>query len=112
MKKTAIAITAILLSALFTACASKQTIKSGEADVKKPINCATAEADIRVLESEKIHASQQLAAGVTSIVPVSLVLNVAKGTEKSDVKVATGDYNKMLDDKINEIKIKCGQVLE
>lgn len=112
MKRTAIVITAILLSVLLTACASKQTIKEGEAEAKKPVNCATAEADIRVLKSEKVHASQQLAAGVTSIVPVGLVVNVAKGSEGSQVKVATGDYNKMLDDKINEIKMKCGLVLE
>ena len=100
-------ITAILISAFLTACASKQTIKEGEMDAKKPVNCATAEADIRVLKSEKVHASQQMAAGVTAIVPVGLVVNVAKGTEGSQAKVATGDYNKMLDKKIAEIKKEC-----
>ena len=71
-------------------------------------NTAFPEADIRVLKSEKVHASQQLAAGVTAIVPVSLVVNLAKGTEGSQAKVATGDYNKMLDAKIAEIKQECG----
>jgi hypothetical protein len=108
MKKTAMVITAILLSALLTACASKETIKEGETDAKKTVNCATAEGDIRALKSEKVHASQQMAAGVTAIVPVGLVVNVAKGTEGSQAKVATGDYNKMLDDKIAEIKRECG----
>ena len=108
MKKTAMVITAILLSALLTSCASKETVKEGQADAKKSVNCATAEADIRVLKSEKVHASQQMAAGVTAIVPVGLVVNVAKGTEGSQAKVATGDYNKMLDDKIAEIKRECG----
>jgi PBP1b-binding outer membrane lipoprotein LpoB len=108
MKKTAIIITVILLSALLSACASKETVKKGEADAKKPVNCATAEGDIRVLKSEKVHASQQMAAGVTALVPVGLVVNVAKGTEGSQAKVATGDYNKMLDDKIAEIKKECG----
>jgi hypothetical protein len=112
MKKTGMVITAILLSALLTACASKQTIKEGEVDAKKPVNCATAEADIRVLNSEKVHASQQLAAGVTAIVPVGLVVNVVTGTEGSQAKVATGDYNKMLDNKITEIKMTCGLELE
>jgi len=108
MKKATTVITAILLSVLLIACASKQTIKAGDADVKKSVNCATAEGDIRALNSEKVHARQQLAAGVTAIVPIGLVVNVAEGTERSQAKVATGDYNKMLDDKIAEIKQKCG----
>jgi hypothetical protein len=108
MKKTTMIITAILLSALLTACASKETVKEGDADVKKQVNCATAEGDIRALKSEKVHASQEMADGVTAIVPVGLVVNVAKGAEGSQVKVATGDYNKMLDDKIAEIKQECG----
>jgi hypothetical protein len=82
--------------------------KKGDADAKKSVNCATAEGDIRVLKSEKVHASQQMAAGVTAILPVGLVVNVAKGTEGSQAKVATGDYNKMLDNKIAEIKRECG----
>ena len=99
---------AILLSALLTACASTQSVKKGEADAKKSVNCATAEGDIRVLKSEKVHASQQMAAGVTAIVPVGLAVNVVKGTEGSQAKVATGDYNKMLDAKIAEIQQECG----
>ena len=102
------AITAIFLSILLTACASTKTYEKGEADAKKPVNCATAEADIRVLQSEKAHASQQMAAGVTAIVPVGLVVSVATGTEGAKAKVATGEYNKMLDDKIAEIKRECG----
>ena len=108
MKKTALVIMAILLSAILTSCASKETVKEGQADAKKQVNCATAEGDIRVLKSEKVHASQQMAAGVTAIVPVGLAVNVVKGTEGSQAKVATGDYNKMLDAKIAEIKQECG----
>ena len=49
---------------------------------------------------------------VTAIVPVGLVMNVVKGTEGSQAKVATGDYNNMLDKKITEIKLQCGLVLQ
>jgi len=108
MRKVTMTITAIFLCTLLIACASTDTIKKGEADAKKPVNCATAEADIRVLQSEKTHASQQIAVGVTAIVPVSLVVGVATGTEGTKAKVATGEYNKMLDDKIAEIKQECG----
>jgi hypothetical protein len=50
----------------------------------------------------------RVAAGVESIVPVSLVVNLASGTEGDKAKVASGEYNKMLDKKIAEIKSTCG----
>lgn len=108
MKKTAKTILAISLCTLITACASQQTVDKGMRDAKKPINCATAEADIRVLESEKTHASEQLATGVATLVPVGLVVSVAEGNTGQNASVATGDYNEMLDNKIAEIKMRCG----
>ncbi len=76
--------------------------------MKQPINCATAEGDIRMLEHEKAHVAQEVAEGVTAIFPAGLVLGVVTGTEKTKVKVAIGDYNKMIDKRIAEIKEKCG----
>ena len=108
MKKIALTVVVMFFCALVTSCASNKTVKQGMADAKKPVNCATAEGDIRALKSEKTHASQQLADGVMAIIPVSLVVGVATGTEGSKAKVATGDYNKMLDKKIAEIKSQCG----
>lgn len=108
MKKLTFIITAGFLCTLLVSCASTDRYKKGEADAKKAINCSTAEADIRVLQSEKAHASQQLAAGVTAIVPVGLVVGVATHTEGTKASVASGHYNKMLDDKIAEIRAKCG----
>ena len=108
MRKVTMTITAIFLSTLLISCASQDIIKKGQADAKKPVNCATAECDIRVLQSEKTHADQQMAAGVSSVVPVGLVVGTATGQEGTNVKVATGSYNKMLDDKIAEIKRECG----
>jgi hypothetical protein len=35
-------------------------------------------------------------------------MNTASGTEGDQAKVASGEYNKMLDKKIAEIKTKCG----
>lgn len=106
MKKFSVALLAICLCMFIASCASHY--KQGEKDIKKPVNCATAEADIRVLENEKVHASQQLAAGVSAIMPIGLVAGVATGTEGAKAKVATGDYNKMIDEKIAEIKKECG----
>ena len=82
--------------------------EKGEQDLQKPVNCATAEGDIRALMSEKAHTSDQIAAGVTAIVPIGLVVNAAKGKEGQTMKVASGKYNKMIDTKIAEIKSECG----
>lgn len=109
MKKVNAIVLAIFLGVLVSASsASSADYKKGEADVKKPVNCATAEADIRVLNSEKAHAAEQLADGVTAIMPIGLVFSTLTGTEGSKASVATGEYNKMLDDKIAEIKKQCG----
>jgi hypothetical protein len=107
MKKITMTIVAISLCALLTACASDKVTK-GQVDAKMPVNCASAEADIRVLKSEKVHASEQLAAGVGSIVPVGIFTNAVSGTTTTNIKVTTGEYNKMLDAKIAEIKKTCG----
>ena len=94
------------LVAILAACAP--TTKQAQDDLQKPINCATAEGDIRVLKSEKKHVGAEIAAGITAIVPIGLVVHAAKGEEGQTMKVATGKYNKMIDARIAEIKEKCG----
>jgi len=86
----------------------KKQEKMAQQEEKKPVNCATAEGDIRSLKSEKVHAAQQLEAGITAIVPIGLVAGVATGTEGTKAQMATGEYNKKLDKKIAEIKQECG----
>lgn len=107
MKHLIFAVVAVFLCTLLTSCASKNKMDKVEAEMKSPINCATAEADIRMLEGEKTHAGEQLAAGVMAIVPASMVVGMATGTEDDKAKVATGEYNKMIEARINEIKIQC-----
>lgn len=82
--------------------------KAGEEMVAQPINCATAEGDIRMLMHEKAHVEDQIAQGVSAFSPAGLVVGVATGTEGTKAKVASGEYNKMIDKKIAEIKEQCG----
>ena len=79
-----------------------------EQDMKKPINCATAEGDIRMLQHEKAHVTDQILQGVSSISPAGAVVGLAKGTEGTSLNVTTGKYNKMIDERIAEIKAHCG----
>jgi len=91
---------------LVPACAMQY--KKTEEGMQQPINCATAQGDLRVLEEEKVNVAQQIAAGVTSIFPAGLVIGLVTGTAGAKMRVATGDYNKMLDQRIAEIKQQCG----
>jgi hypothetical protein len=95
-------------AALITAgCAAPDT-KTAQASEAKPVNCATAEGDLRALTSEKAHVSKEIENGVASIVPIGLVVNLAMGTEKARFEVGTGEYNRMIDKKMAEIKSTCG----
>jgi len=106
MRKVSVAVVVICLMISLTNCAMKQ--KEVENEIQQPINCATAEGDIRVLESEKAHVGQQIVEGVTSITPPGFLVGVVTGTEKEKMKVGVGEYNEMIDKRIAEIKEKCG----
>jgi len=106
MKKVNRVIAVVCMVLLLPACAMKQ--KKVEKEMKQPVNCATAEGDIRMLQHEKAHVVQQIAEGVTAIVPASLVIGLVTLTEKEKIRVATGEYNKAIDKRIAEIKAQCG----
>lgn len=99
------AVVALTLVVATSGCA--YTFKEDAKATKQPINCATAEGDLRMLASEKANLAEQIAMGVTAIVPVGLVIGVVTMTEGTKVKVATGEYNKMIDARIAEIKSTC-----
>jgi len=107
MKKAITATLVIFFIISLIACAAQKQ-KQVEQDMKQPINCATAEGDIRALEHEKAHVAEQVAAGVTAIVPAGLVIGLVSGTEETKMRVSTGDYNEMIDKRIAAIKEKCG----
>ncbi|MHC4710225.1 MAG: hypothetical protein ACYTA3_07345, partial [Planctomycetota bacterium] len=66
MRKASLVIMVICLMISLVACAAKHQ-KQVEQEMKQPINCATAEGDIRLLKHEKAHVAQQMAEGVTAI---------------------------------------------
>ena len=94
--------------AMFTLAGCALQEKQVEQGLNQPINCATAEGDIRVLESEKAHVARQIVAGVTSIAPAGIVVGLVTGTIGTKFRVATGEYNQKIDARIAEIKRTCG----
>jgi hypothetical protein len=97
----------VLLVALVVAACSPQS-KEAKQEMAKPVNCATAEGDIRMLEGEKAHVGKEILAGVSSFAPAGFVVGIATGTEGEKLEVAGGEYNKKIDAKMAEIKSTCG----
>jgi hypothetical protein len=98
----------LFILAFMAGCATAKQEKKVADSLDDTINCPTAEGDIRALESEKKHANQQAAAGVQAIVPVSAIVHMVQGTEGTQFKVMTGDYDKAIDKRIAQIKEACG----
>ena len=106
--KTAVrsGIFALAVGTLVCGCALDEK-KTAEKIQTMPINCPTADGELRILESEKKTTAQRIEAGVLTVVPIGLVVGLVTTTEGTKYRIATGEYNKMIDDKISEIKQKC-----
>jgi hypothetical protein len=106
------------LALLATACASEPDDEpmapSGAAATAPPaaaatsqseeINCATAQADLRVLKSEQSHAMERAMGGGSTMVPSGLVTE----PEFSASPVGAGEYSDYLSSRISEIQEACG----
>ena len=79
-----------------------------EYDLAKPIDCSSAEEDIKTLEQEKVEASEQLKAGVKMFVPAAAARAILHGDYHNREAVATGEYNQAIENKIGQIKKECG----
>ena len=121
MSKTAL-ISIWLAAALLVGCESIKEAKESDEALSSPVNCATAEGDLRVLEGEKAHAAGQKAAGATMISPVAQIYgggptggvtedepNVPMvESEQMHIQMEVDRYQQAVDAKIAEIKATCG----
>ncbi|MFY2826416.1 hypothetical protein [Ruegeria sp. MALMAid1280] len=73
-----------------------------------PVNCATAEGDLRAIAAEKKHAQDQQLESVAALTPAGALLGLVTGTENKRLSMLSGDYVKALDERAAEIKTKCG----
>jgi hypothetical protein len=101
-------VVAVLALALVSLPACRTVSREASYQLRKPVNCETAERDIRVLESEKASVAKRFAEGVTAVVPAGAVLSIITLQEKDKLEVAIGIYNKKITEKIREIKETCG----
>jgi hypothetical protein len=106
MKFSAFGACVIGLATVVGGCAI-QDKKTAQTVKEMPVNCATADGDLRMLADEKKSTMQRISSGVRMVVPIGLVAGVVTGTQRTKYQVASGTYNQMLDDKIAEIKQAC-----
>jgi PBP1b-binding outer membrane lipoprotein LpoB len=81
--------------------------KQVQANLAKSVDCSTAAADIKTLNSEKARTSQEIEDGAGSIIPIGAVAHLFGGSEKESIEIGTGEYNRKLDAKIAEIQQQC-----
>lgn len=96
----------VAMTTLAGGCAVQEKKNEQKAEAM-PVNCATAEGDLRVLNSEKASTASKIGNGISMVAPIGLVAGLVTGTEKTKWQVSTGEYNKALDTKIAEIKAAC-----
>ncbi len=106
IKIAAFGISVFGLTVLASGCAVQEKKEAASAQ-SMPVNCATAEGDLRVLNSEKASTASRIGNGISMVAPIGLVAGLVTGTEKTKYQVSTGEYNKALDTKIAQIKAAC-----
>lgn len=99
----------VLLGAGLAALAACESIPDeAKQELARPVDCSTAEKDLALLEAEKVSVAQQAAAGVRSVLPVSVVAGILQHDMGNRVRVATGEYNRQIDEKMFRIRQQCG----
>jgi len=106
MRAFNLSICIIAAGVLLSGCAIEAK-KTAEKIQAMPINCATADGELRMLESEKKTTMQRIGAGVATVVPIGLVVGLVTATEGTKYRIASGKYNEMIEDKVAEIKKTC-----
>lgn len=101
-----IAMLLVTLGLALAACVSIS--EEGKETLAADVNCETAEQDIATPEVERASVLQRIGAGVRTVQPAAAVIGILRRDLKDRAKVATGAYNKEIDEKISEISSACG----
>lgn len=101
------AIAAVVGLAATSALAQSQDSSTGLVDDTAPINCATAEGDIRALNAEKEYAKNHALENASALVPAGMLLGILTGTESKKLQMLSPEYTKHIDIRIAEIEKKC-----
>lgn len=102
--KTLILATGITLGV--AACSTRPTQQEIETI---EVDCNNAQEQIATLEAERERtSSERLGRGVQSVAPPAVIVNIFRGQYDQNVQIASGEYEQILLDKIDEIERTCG----
>ena len=83
-----------------------------QAHLSSPVNCLSADNDIAQLENEKASSGEKFLNGLASLLPSSALLNIVTGEYVSRVAIASGKFNRSVEERISDIEESCdGAVL-
>ncbi len=75
---------------------------------RHPVNCATAQGDLRAIAAERKHAQDQQLESVVALTPAGALLGLIAGNENKKLEMLSGDYVDQLNQRGAEIKSTCG----
>ncbi|MBW2292015.1 MAG: hypothetical protein JRG94_06845 [Deltaproteobacteria bacterium] len=111
-RHSAVYLSMLLAFTLSCASISQETI----AAIEKPVDCSSASQDVAYLDDEKSGFFGRLFAGITAVLPPGSFIVIGRdlfgapdGIWTDKFKVASGSYNRKIDDKIAGTKQQCGE---
>ncbi len=99
----------VLLALMLSACAQREKRVKNYLEIDPPVNCVKADRHLRALKKEKKNMWERVFTGITTITPFGLVASILTGTTVTKYKVATGDYNNMIDGRIARVRDECNR---
>jgi hypothetical protein len=105
VRKTALV---LVIGLLPLALACSPISRQAKIEIARPVDCATAQEDLRMLRSEKASIEKQFLNGVMAVTPAGAAIGILTLTEKDKLEVAIGEYNHKINRKIEEIQNTCG----
>lgn len=97
---------------MMSGCASalsKQRVL--DAQLSQPLDCANAHQQVAQLESQYVSGSSRVLNGIATVLPTSALINLISGEYVSRVKLASGEFNQKITDRVAEINQYCHQML-
>jgi len=111
-RRTMLPLALLLVFSLSCASISQETI----AAIEKPVDCSSASDDVAYLDDEKSGFFGRLFAAITAVLPPGSFIVIGRdlfgspdGIWTDKWKVASGSYNRKIDDKIAGTKQQCSE---
>ena len=95
------------LALVATACTT--IYDKNEVLLEQPIDCSTADEDIAALTAATPEPRQRIRAAIGTVMPVGAATGVVTRDYRDRARLATGGFEKDLNNKIADIYEQCGQ---